>query len=75
MLLLNYLFHSSYRNAFLFLCRNQTIYDDKIFVNIQEGMHHYFIPSSEFSEYLEQIKVILSTLKKYPFFSLVMDTS
>ena len=34
----------------------------------------YFIPSSEFNAYLKQIKVILSTVKKYRIFSLVMNT-
>ena len=34
----------------------------------------YFIPSSEFNAYLMQIKVILSTLKKYRIFSLVTNT-
>ena len=34
----------------------------------------YFIPSSEFSAYLKQIKVILSTVKKYGIFSLVTNT-
>ena len=34
----------------------------------------YFIPSSEFNAYLKQIKVILSAVKKYRIFSLVMNT-
>ena len=34
----------------------------------------YFIPSSESSAYLKQIKCILSTVKKYRIFSLVTDT-
>ena len=29
----------------------------------------YFIPSSEFNAYLKQIKVVLSTVKKYRIFS------
>ena len=33
-----------------------------------------FIPSSEFSAYLKQIKCILSAVKKYRTFSLVTDT-
>ena len=33
-----------------------------------------FIPSSEFSAYLKQIKVILSAVKKYRIFSLVTNT-
>ena len=36
--------------------------------------HIYFIPSSEFNAYLMQIKVILSTVKKYRIFSLVTNT-
>ena len=39
---------------------------DNIFFN--------FIPSSEFSAYLKQIKVILSAVKKYRIFSLVTNT-
>ena len=34
----------------------------------------YFIPSSESSAYLKQIKCILSAVKKYRIFSLVTDT-
>ena len=34
----------------------------------------YFIPSSESSAYLKQIKSILSAVKKYRIFSLVTDT-
>ena len=34
----------------------------------------YFIPSSEFNAYLKQIKVILSAVKRYRFFSLVTKT-
>ena len=34
----------------------------------------YFIPSSESSAYLKQIKCILSAVKKYRIFSLVMNT-
>ena len=34
----------------------------------------YFIPSSEFNAYLKQIKVVLSTVKKYRIFSLVTNT-
>ena len=34
----------------------------------------YSIPSSEFNAYLKQIKVILSAVKKYRIFSLVMNT-
>ena len=34
----------------------------------------YFIPSSEFNAYLMQIKVILSTVKKYRIFSRVTNT-
>ena len=34
----------------------------------------YFIPSSEFNAYLNQIKVVLSTVKKYHIFSLVTNT-
>ena len=34
----------------------------------------YFIPSSEFNAYLKQIKIILSAVKKYRIFSLVMNT-
>ena len=34
----------------------------------------YFIPSSEFNAYLEQIKMLLSAVKKYRIFSLVIDT-
>ena len=33
----------------------------------------YFIPSSEFNAYLKQMKVILSAVKKYRIFSLVMN--
>ena len=33
-----------------------------------------FIPSSEFNAYLKQIKVLLSTVKKYRIFSLVKNT-
>ena len=33
-----------------------------------------FIPSSEFSAYLKQIKVLLSAVKKYRIFSLVTNT-
>ena len=33
-----------------------------------------FIPSSEFNAYLKQIKVVLSTVKKYRIFSLVTNT-
>ena len=35
---------------------------------------NYFILSSEFNAYLKQIKVILSTVKKYRIFSLVFKT-
>ena len=39
------------------------------------GINHiYFIPSSEFNAYLKQIKIILSAVKKYRIFSLVMNT-
>ena len=31
-------------------------------------MKFTFIPSSEFSAYLKQIKVVLSTVKKYSYF-------
>ena len=34
----------------------------------------YFIPSSEFNAYLKQIKVLLSAVKKYRIFSLVLNT-
>ena len=34
----------------------------------------YFITSSEFNAYLKQIKAILSAVKKYRIFSLVMNT-
>ena len=34
---------------------------------------HYFILSSELDAYLKQIKVILSTVKKYCIFSLVTN--
>ena len=34
----------------------------------------YFIPSSDFNAYLKQIKIILSAVKKYRIFSLVMNT-
>ena len=34
----------------------------------------YFIPSSESSAYLKQIKCILSPVKRYRIFSLVTDT-
>ena len=37
-------------------------------------MYFYFIPSGEFNAYLKQIKVILSAVKKYRFFSLVTNT-
>ena len=36
--------------------------------------HIYFIPSSESNAYRKQIKVILSAVKKYRIFSLVMNT-
>ena len=38
------------------------------------GATIYFIPSSESSAYLKQIKCILSAVKKYRIFSLVTDT-
>ena len=41
---------------------------------IQIYMFFYFIPSSESSAYLKQIKCILSAVKKYRIFSLVTDT-
>ena len=41
---------------------------------IHNFTHFYFIPSSEFNAYLKQIKVILSTVKKYRIFSLVTNT-
>ena len=34
----------------------------------------YFIPSSEFNAYLQQIKVILSAVKKYRIVSLLTNT-
>ena len=34
----------------------------------------YFISSSEFNAYLKQMKVILSAVKKYRIFSVVMNT-
>ena len=34
----------------------------------------YFILGSELNAYLKQVKVILSTVKKYHIFSLVMNT-
>ena len=34
----------------------------------------YSIPSSEFNAYLKQIKVLLSTVKKYRIFSIVKHT-
>ena len=39
-----------------------------------QGICFYFIPSSEFNAYLKQIKVILSAVKIYRIFSLVMNT-
>ena len=36
-------------------------------------MNFYFIPNSEFNAYLKQIKVVLSTVKKYCIFSLVAN--
>ena len=38
------------------------------------NIHFYFIPSSEFNAYLEQIKVILSAVEKYCIFSLETNT-
>ena len=37
-------------------------------------MKFTFNPSSEFSAYIKQIKVVLSTVKKYRIFSLVTNT-
>ena len=45
------------------------MFDDLIVI-----MDFYFIPRSEFNAYLKQIKVILSTVKKYRIFSLVTNT-
>ena len=39
-----------------------------------KNIYIYFIPSSESSAYLKQIKGILSAVKKYRIFSLVTDT-
>ena len=39
-----------------------------------ERKEFYFIPSSESSAYLKQIKCILSAVTKYHIFSLVTDT-
>ena len=46
-------------------------------VNLCTSYDHafYFIPSSESSAYLKQIKCILSAVKKYRIFSLVTDTN
>ena len=43
-------------------------------VTLMGGKIFYFIPSSESSAYLKQIKCILSAVKKYRIFSLVTDT-
>ena len=54
-----------------FLCELRTYL---IYVKLGERSFFYFIPSSESSAYLKQIKCILSAVKKYRIFSLVTDT-
>ena len=43
-------------------------------ISLYAHMPFHFIPSSEFNAYLKQIKIILSAVKKYRIFSLVMNT-
>ena len=46
----------------------------ELFRLLKSNKYLYFIPSSESSAYLKQIKCILSAVKKYRIFSLVTDT-
>ena len=63
-----------------FMCEDQG--RDYLYKNMQADRNEicqadiifYFIPRSEFNAYLKQIKVLLSAVKKYRIFSLVMNT-
>ena len=44
-----------------------------MYMYFYDNSRFYFITSSEFNAYLKQIKAILSAVKKYRIFSLVMN--